>query len=145
MKLLPFAWIFPLVSFALPTHQAFGASPPIDFTHPVMNLAHDPDAKEPANPRKILSTRYGKQWLETHHAQRADQWVPYPTVDDRAKWQGVSEAIRQAALEAAEQVKDKPSEPLTATLALNYWRNGDRADYGARAAERQTRLQKLVL
>src|SRR5882724_8021965 len=145
MKFSLFAFVLPLALFTLSTNRTDGADAAIDFTRPVLNLAHDPDAKEPANPRNILATRFDRKWLETHLAPPGHNWVPYPTIEDRAKWDHVSEIIRQASIESAEQVKDKPWEPLTATLALNYWRNGNRADYGGRASERQTRLQKFVL
>jgi hypothetical protein len=116
----------------------------IDFTHPVENLAHNPDAKEPANPRNLLTRRFDAAWLKSHLATGTD-WVPYPTIDDRAAWQHVPASIREAILATADSVKGKSWEPLTATMALAYWRTGDRGAYGNRAAERQSRLQKLVL
>jgi hypothetical protein len=116
----------------------------IDFTHPVENLAHNPDAKEPANPRNLLTRRFDAAWLKTHLAT-GTQWVPYPAITNRAAWQHVPASLREVIIATADSVKDKPWEPLTATMALAYWRNGDRAQYGSRASERQSRLQKLVL
>lgn len=141
---VPLAGVVLFATLGLPGLPAAGASVPIDYTQPVLNLAHDPDAQEPAHPRNLLTTRYPPAWLAAHLA-RGTTWVPYPTIADRARWTAVPEAIRQEAIAAADQNKDKSWEPLTATMALDYWRNGNRADYTARSGERQSRLQKLLL
>jgi hypothetical protein len=120
------------------------AAPAIDVTRPVENLAHDPDAQAPANPRNLLTSRYDRKWLEAHLAP-GTAWLPYPTVEDRARWDALPTELRKAIHDSADAVKDKPWEPLTATMALSYLRNGNRSEFGARFSERQTRLQKMLL
>lgn len=116
----------------------------IDYTHPVENLAHNPDATEPTHPRNLLTGRFTAEWLKTHLLP-GTKWVPYPPISDRAGWAKIPKSARDSIVATADQVKDKPWEPLTATMALAYWRTGDRSLYGNRAGERQSRLQKLLL
>ncbi len=144
MKHFPFAVLVLLARSVTAAEGNEGSAPPIDFTAPVLNLAHNPAATEPANPRNLLTTHRDRSWLENHLVQ-GTKWVPYPTIEDRAGWAQVPADVRRAIIESAEQVKDKPWAQLTATLALNYWRNGNRSEYGNLRAERQSRLQKLTL
>ena len=135
--------ILSLVSFSLVCFIAHAAEPTIDLQKPIENMGHNPDAKEPVAINR-LSAKYSLQWLEDH-IQEPEVWVPYPSLSHRVTWNEVSSPVRKAVLSEAEQNKNKTWAPLTASLALEYLRTGNRADYSAISSERQTRLQNFVL
>ncbi len=132
------------VSTAAETPGAHG--PAIDFTRPIENLGHDPEAVEPANPRNLLTRRHGydETWLKAHLLGE-DQWRPYPTIHERSPWEAVAADVRQAVLPAAREAAAKSWPALTATGALGYLRTGNRSNYSSLQHERQSRLELLTL
>ncbi len=119
------------------------AEPTIDFTKPIENMGHDPYAKDPVAINR-LSGHHKQQWLK-EHIKEPEAWMPYPSISNRVKWNLISEPIKKLVLSDAKINKGKSWAPLTASIAIEYLRTGNRANYSAISSERQVRLQNFVL
>jgi hypothetical protein len=75
----------------------------------------------------------------------AEQWHPFPRIDEREAWEAVPQATRDAVIAEAEKSLGAKWEPLPATLFLEYVRNGNRSHYERPFGERRSRLAQLVL
>jgi len=73
------------------------------------------------------------------------EWKPYPTIDDRAAWSGVSDIVRSAHIAQAEALVGTDWPQLPATVFLEFVRTGKRSNYQALSFSRRERLAKLVL
>ncbi len=74
-----------------------------------------------------------------------DAWRPYPTVEERARWQALPPAVQTCLVARGEEALQTPWPPLPATLYLGYAREGNRARFEAVYFERRALLQQLVL
>ena len=76
---------------------------------------------------------------------RRDQWRPFPTIEDRERWQALPEAVQTYLVTRGEEALKTPWPGLPATLYLGYAREGNRARFEAVYFERRALLQQLVL
>jgi hypothetical protein len=94
--------------------------------------------------RRLLSSVWPLEKLQRALLPR-EQWHPYPPAAERAPWEALPLDIRASALEAGEEALSGPWPSLSATLFLEYVREGNRSRYeGARNA-RRNRLRDLTL
>jgi hypothetical protein len=73
------------------------------------------------------------------------QWRPYATWKDRGPWTGLEAATRNLLVHAGEVALAKPLPSLSATLYLEYARNGNRSRYETVYFERRSLLHDLVI
>ena len=76
---------------------------------------------------------------------RRDQWRPFPTIEDRERWQALPQAVQTYLVARGEEARQTPWPGLPATLYLGYAREGNRARFEAVYFERRALLQQLVL
>lgn len=76
---------------------------------------------------------------------RRDQWRPFPSIEDRERWQALPEAVQTYLVARGEEASKTPWPGLPATLYLGYAREGNRARFEAVYFERRALLQQLVL
>ena len=98
----------------------------------------------PVTPRSLLTRAMDGTTLRPLLVAAAD-FHPYPPLADRAAWDGLPPALRQALIAAGEARLGEPWEILRATVQLGFVRTGNRADFEAPHAERRHRLSALVL
>ncbi|PYP79167.1 MAG: heparinase [Gemmatimonadetes bacterium] len=94
-------------------------------------------------PRNLLAGRTSEAQLAAMLVPR-ERWHPYPTIDERERWNAVPAAIRQSFVQAAEREVGAEWGSIPATVTLRYVRDGDRAQYDAMNTRRRTRLATLV-
>jgi hypothetical protein len=94
-------------------------------------------------PRNLLAGRTSEAQLAAMLVPR-ERWHPYPTIDERARWEAVPSSIRQAFVQAAERELGAEWGSIPAAVTLRYVRDGDRAQYDNMNARRRTRLATLV-
>jgi len=99
---------------------------------------------DPVTPRSLLTRAMDGTTLRPLLAPAAG-FHPQPTLADRAAWDGLPAAIRQALVAAGEKRLGEPWEILRATVQLGFVRTGNRADFEAPHAARRGRLSELVL
>ena len=75
---------------------------------------------------------------------RREQWRPFPTIEDRERWQALPEAVQTYLVARGEEALQTPWPGLPATLYLGYAREGNRARFEAVYFERRALLQQLV-
>lgn len=95
-------------------------------------------------PRNLLSGPYPAQKLKTLLVPRAE-WHPYPTAAERPAWEALPDPVRKAHVEQGEKALGYAWPALSATLLLDYARNGDRTRHKAAYNERRERLAQLAL
>lgn len=90
----------------------------------------------------MLHELYGDkiEQLLTPHAR----WRPFSTASQRAAWEALPAAVRQAAIKAGEEAMATPWPALPATLYLDYARTGNRARFEAPHFARRAILAALV-
>jgi hypothetical protein len=98
----------------------------------------------PVTPRSLLTRAMDGTTLRPLLVAAAD-FHPHPPLADRAAWDGLPAALRQALIAAGDVRLGEPWEILRATLQLGFVRTGNRADFEAPHAERRHRLSALVL
>jgi hypothetical protein len=74
-----------------------------------------------------------------------ERWKPYPTLAERAPWEGLPAEARRSLVAAGERQVGAPWPALPATLFLEYVRNGNRSNYERVRGARRDRLRELVL
>jgi hypothetical protein len=94
-------------------------------------------------PRNLLTGHTSEVQLAAMLVPR-ERWHPYPTIDERERWNAVPASIRQAFVQAAERELGGEWGSIPATVTLRYVRDGDRAQYDAMNTRRRTRLATLV-
>jgi hypothetical protein len=77
--------------------------------------------------------------------QPRDAWHPFPTINDRAAWDALPEAVRRAHVAEGEAQLGADWTPLPASVFLDYVRDGNRSRFEALSFGRRARLAKLVL
>ena len=75
----------------------------------------------------------------------AAKWRPYPVYTDRAHWDTIPPDLRNSAIEAGREQLGTPWPSLTATLFLEYVRNGNRSRYEAVSFARRDRVRAAVI
>jgi len=99
-------------------------------------------AVEPT-PRNLLAGHTSEAQLAAMLVPR-ERWHPYPTIDERERWNAVPASIRQAFVQAAEKEVGAEWGSIPASVTLRYVRDGDRAQYDNMNTRRRTRLATLV-
>ncbi|HKP15653.1 MAG TPA: heparinase II/III family protein, partial [Gemmatimonadaceae bacterium] len=94
-------------------------------------------------PRNLLTGRTSEAQLAAMLVPR-ERWHPYPTIDERARWDAVPASIRQSFVRAAEREVGADWGSIPAAVTLRYVRDGDRAQYDNMNTRRRTRLATLV-
>jgi hypothetical protein len=101
----------------------------------------------PANaqaPRNLLAGRTSEAQLAAMLVPR-ERWHPYPTIDERARWDAVPVSVRLAYIAAAEKELGAEWGSIPAAVTLRYVRDGDRAQYDGMNTRRRARLATLVV
>ena len=107
-------------------------------------LAATPRAPAPPAPRNVLAGRISEAQLAAMLVPR-ERWHPYPTIDERERWNAVPASIRQSFVQAADRELGAEWGSIPATVTLRYVRDGDRAQYDGMNTRRRTRLANLVV
>ena len=94
-------------------------------------------------PRNLLTGGLSEQSLAAALIPVA-QWHPYPTIQDRAEWQGVPQEIRAGFIREAQQCLGTTWERIPATVTLQYIRSGNRSNYDALNTRQREKLATLV-
>ena len=94
--------------------------------------------------RDLLSGRYKQTDLMNIYRSN-DYRMPFPGYEDREAWNRLSENIKKAHLETAEEALDYAWPILPASLYLEYSRNGNRSNFQSVYFERRTKLANLVV
>lgn len=94
--------------------------------------------------RNLLSGSYSREALDDIVIPQA-KWHPYPTAEERGAWDSLPPAIRQAHLQKGEQALGYNWPVITATLLLEYARNGDRSRHSQIYKERREKLGQLAI
>ena len=94
-------------------------------------------------PRDLLAGRTSEAQLAAMLVPR-ERWHPYPTIDERERWNAVPASIRQSFVQAAERELGAEWGSIPSTVTLRYVRDGDRAQYDGMNTRRRTRLATLV-
>jgi hypothetical protein len=95
-------------------------------------------------PRNLLAGHTSEAQLAAMLVPR-ERWHPYPTIDERERWNVVPASIRQAYVQAAEHEIGAEWGSIPASVTLRYVRDGDRAQYDNMNTRRRTRLATLVM
>lgn len=94
-------------------------------------------------PRHLLAKKYSADQVRGLLIPHTE-WKPYPK--SAAEWRAVvPDSIRQSVIEAAEAVREIAFEPISATVALDFVRSGDRDRYQAISFGKRNRLMELIL
>ena len=93
---------------------------------------------------RFLSRKYTPEFLQSALIARAD-FHPYPTIEDRAAWASLPEAVRQAHLRYGEKAQQAEWPHLPATLYLQYQRVGNRRNFERPHFERRDLLVRMTL
>lgn len=92
----------------------------------------------PAPPQKKLLQRRISVDLLRRAVRGRDAWRPWPAAEDRAAWQALPLELKTSVVTAAEEHLGQSWPLLTASLFLDYARNGNRSRYeGVRRARRE--------
>ena len=94
-------------------------------------------------PRNLLAGHTSEAQLAAMLVPR-ERWHPYPTIDERERWNAVPASIRQSFVQAAERELGADWGSIPAAATLRYVRDGDRAQYDGMNTRRRTRLATLV-
>ena len=94
-------------------------------------------------PRNLLTGGLSEQSLAAALIPVA-QWHPYPTIQDRAEWQGVPQEVRAGFIREAQQYLGTTWERIPATVTLQYIRSGNRSNYDALNTRQREKLATLV-
>ncbi|MEO6875158.1 MAG: heparinase II/III family protein [Opitutaceae bacterium] len=97
----------------------------------------------PVTPRSLLTRAIDGTTLRPLLIPPAE-FHPYPTIAERAAWDGLPALLREALISAGEVRLGEPWEILKASVQLGYVRTGNRADFEAPMAARRSRLSDLV-
>lgn len=100
-------------------------------------------AQDPA-PRNLLSGPYPPETLRTLLISK-EKHHPYPTAAERPAWNALPDSVRRAHIQQGEQALGYAWPTLSATLLLDYARNGDRTRHKAAYNERRDKLAQLAL
>ncbi|MFP4027731.1 MAG: heparinase II/III family protein [Candidatus Brocadiia bacterium] len=71
-------------------------------------------------------------------------WHPYPTADEREKWESLPSEMRSYMIDKGEEALDENWPLLPATLFLDYDRTGNRARYQKVLGQRRKILHRLI-
>jgi len=94
--------------------------------------------------RTILTSRYLNDRLK-ELVVPADQYKPFPAIDDRAGWEALPAEIRAAEVKRAEEYLNYEWPACKATDFMKFERTGNRTDYETPSFARRTALATLVL
>lgn len=91
----------------------------------------------------MLSEPYANQLENTLIAH--GQWHPYPTIQDRDKWQALPTPVKDAHLQSGEKALGYDWPTLPASLFLEFARNGNRSNYQNVRNDRRNTLRDLII
>jgi hypothetical protein len=95
-------------------------------------------------PRNIMSGGWTEAKLKAALIARAN-WKPFPTVEDRAGWEGLPAEVRRGLVVSAEAQLGAPWPSLLASSFLEFVRNGNRSRFQNVRSARRNRLGDLVI
>ena len=98
----------------------------------------------PQKPKDFLGSTFSQDVLSKSLAS-VSSWHPYPKADDRAAWQSLPKDVSEGIVKRAEAVLGTEWVSLSATVFLDFKRNGNRSRYEALNFGRRGRLSNLVL
>jgi hypothetical protein len=94
-------------------------------------------------PRNLLSNKFSPDLVKASLIKQPD-WRPFPKTSE--EWQkALPENLRRNIIKKAEEIAKKEIPQYTATLILEYVRNGNRSNYEAVSFARRKNLMNLVL
>jgi len=92
----------------------------------------------------MLSERYGQADLSSL-IQPLDRYHPFPTADERARWDTLPAEVRGATIAQGEKLLSYAWPALPAVLYMDYTRTGNRSRYEGPYFARRGALESLVL
>ena len=92
----------------------------------------------------MLSQRYPREMLERALVPRSE-WHPFPTIDDRAAWEGLPQSVRAAYLAQGELAQGEEWPVLLAVRYLDYSRDGNRTRFSTPRSKRRAMLAALTV
>lgn len=93
--------------------------------------------------RNLLTSKFSPEFIKTNLIRQND-WKPFPKTAE--EWEkSLPEKLRQNIIKKAEEITKKEIPQYTATLILEYVRNGNRSNYEAVSFARRKNLMNLVL
>ena len=94
-------------------------------------------------PRNFLASRFSPDFVRNNLIRQGD-WRPFPKT--AAEWErSVPDDVRRAIVRKGEQALKKEIPQITATLILEYVRNGNRSNFERESFGRRRNLMELVL
>ena len=94
--------------------------------------------------RNLLENNYTRKYVQNALVEN-NNWVKYPTYNDRTAWQNIPEETRKATIASAEQYLKYDWPLTTATMYLQFVRTGDRAIVDNAIRQRLTVLRLLTM
>lgn len=94
--------------------------------------------------KDLLTTNYPKDKLNEILLSK-DDWKPFPTIQDRDSWEGLSEAQKSEILENGEKALQYEWPSLKATMFLEFARIGNRSNFQNVRSERRNMVADLLL
>ena len=94
--------------------------------------------------RNFLSSDITTQDLRTVLIPQSD-WHPFPSIQEIKEWDRVPEKTRNLYIKNGEQYLGKPWEQLSATLFLEFVRNGNRSNYEEILFNKRLQLESLLM
>lgn len=82
-------------------------------------------------------------WVE--QLRPKTEYKPYPDISDRGAWESLPESLKMSIVLEAEKYLQFAYPPLTATMYMEYWQNGNRTRYDLPYHRRRRALTTLVL
>ncbi|WP_083925318.1 heparinase II/III domain-containing protein [Flexithrix dorotheae] len=94
--------------------------------------------------KDLLTTNYPKDKLNEILLSK-DDWKPFPTIQERESWEGLSEAQKSEILENGEKALQYEWPSLKATMFLEFARIGNRSNFQNVRSERRNMVADLLL
>ena len=94
--------------------------------------------------RNLLTNTYTRKFV-SESICKDNRWISYPSYYDRGAWEELPETLRQKNIEEGERYIDYNWPQVTATMYLEFIRNGDRTVVDQANNQRRRALQALTL
>jgi len=101
-------------------------------------------ARAQMNGQNRLSRAYPPELLKDI-IKSADEWHPFPTYEERAAWENLSDDIKADFISAGESALEREWPRLPASVYLDFIRNGNRSRYQQKESTRKLILLDLVM
>ena len=94
--------------------------------------------------RNLIAKRVTLETLRSSLLAR-EKWHPWPTAVERERWEALPADVRKSLLDAGEKQLKGEWPVLTASLFLEFKRNGNRSHFEGIRNQRRSRLQELTV